>query len=164
MVGESIYIMGENITILCATNEDVNDICDFEQQARITEPDIWISEFNESEYKEKLNSANLENLLNTKIMIAKQGNSIIGRCDIAINLSLMDFKKTGYVDWIYTLTKYRGNGVGKKLLKGAENYFKNEGVEDYYLFTASNEEAKQFYHRQNDLTFSNKEVAEKTIK
>lgn len=106
----------------------------------------------------------MERLTNTKVIIAVKDGTIIGRCDAAIILSLVDFKKTGYIDWIYTLINYRENGIGKKTLKGAEEYFKSQGVKDYYLFTASNEQAHEFYNRQSDLNFSNREVAEKEIK
>lgn len=152
------------IVIKCATNEDIGALCEFEKQARLTEPDIWVLDFNEALYKEQLGSLDMEKLTNTKVIIAVKDGAIIGRCDAAIMLSLVDFKKTGYIDWIYTLINYRGNGIGKKMLKGAEEYFKSQGVKDYYLFTASNEQAHEFYHRQSDLNFSNREVAEKEIK
>lgn len=153
----------DNLVVKCATNEDIQGLCNFEKQARITEPDVLGWELDEVSYKEKLHSAKLEELKNTKIIIAKQDDIVIGRCDISIMLSLVDFQKMGYVEWIYTLIDYRGKGIGKKLLNGAENCFKSEGVSKFFLFTASNEQAQEFYHGNNDLTFSNKEVAEKEI-
>lgn len=71
--------------------------------------------------------------------------------------------KTGYIDWIYVLKAKRGQGIGKKLLNGAENYFKKLRINNYYLFTAENEQAQAFYHKQ-DFDFENREVAEKVIK
>lgn len=153
----------QNIIIKCATNEDIEDICRFEKEARITEPEIWGWEFNEDDYTKKLNLINLEKLNTSKIVIAKQNNIIVGRCDIGIILSLLECEKTGFIDWIYTLKNYRGIGIGKELLKGAEIHFKSQGVNSYYLFTASNEQSKQFYHRQNNFVFSTKEVAKKEI-
>lgn len=153
----------KNITISCVNNDDIESLCEFEKEARTTEPAIWGWEFVESEYKEKLKSLNINKLDNSKIIVAKLDNKIIGRCDIAIITSLVECSKTGYVDWIYTLKAYRGLGIGKKLLKGAEKYFKSQCVEYYFLFTASNEQAQEFYHRQSDLSFKNREVAEKAI-
>lgn len=50
------------------------------------------------------------------------------------------------------------------MLQGAENYFKSEGAKNYFLFTASNKQAHEFYHRQADLIFLKKEAAEKELK
>ncbi|MDU7967101.1 MAG: GNAT family N-acetyltransferase, partial [Paeniclostridium sordellii] len=103
----------------------------------------------------------LESLENSKIVIVKQGDKVIGRCDICIMLSLVNCEKVGYVDWIYTLKNFRGRGIGKILLEKSENYFKSRFVSYYFLMTASNEQAQEFYHRQDSLKFSKREVAEK---
>lgn len=152
-----------DITVRCAVDSDIEAICKFEAQARLTEPDIWGWEFDEKQYKEKLKALKLEELNNSKIVIALHGGVIVGRCDAAVIFSLVNCEKTGYIDWIYMLINYRGKGIGKKLLKGAEGFFKGQGIKNYYLFTASNEQATEFYHRQKDLEFSNREVAEKEI-
>ena len=149
----------DNIIFRCANHTDINALCEFEKEARLTEPNILQWPFDEVEYKENLLDINFSDLNHCKIVIAKKDDKILARCDIAIVLSLVDFKKTGYVDWIYTLINHRNNGIGKKLLETAEEFFKNNGVEYYYLFTASNEEAYEFYHRQDDLNFYHKEIA-----
>lgn len=59
----------------------------------------------------KINLESLENLENSKIVIAKQGDKVIGR------------------------------GIGKILLEESENYFKSRFVSYYFLMTASNEQA-----------------------
>ncbi|MGO1712211.1 MAG: GNAT family N-acetyltransferase, partial [Senegalia sp. (in: firmicutes)] len=145
-------------------SNDIDKLSNFEKEARITEPEIWVNEFNEDEYKDNLNKIDIDNLENSKVIVAIQNGIIIGRSDISISLSLVDFEKTGYIDWIYVLKNKRGLGIGKKLFAGAEKYFKQKGVKEYYLFTAQNDQAQQFYHRQSELTFSKKEVAEKEIK
>lgn len=86
---------------------------------------------NDKEYKNKLIQLNLESLENSKIVIAKQGDKVIGR------------------------------GIGKILLEESENYFKSRFVSYYFLMTASNEQAQEFYHWQDNLKFSKREVAEK---
>lgn len=88
---------------------------------------------------------------------------MVGRCDVVIIQSLFDFTKTGYIDWIYTLSSHRGHGIGKKMLLGAEEYLRLQGVTSYYLFTAANEQATEFYHRQSSLKFSQREVAERDL-
>lgn len=151
-----------DVVIKVLTSKDIDVLCEFEKEARKTEPDIWLDEFKEDEYREKLESININKLENTKIVIAEQNGVIIGRCDIMISLSLFDFEKSGYIDWVYVLKDQRGKGIGKKLFRGAEEYFKSQGVKRYYLFTAENKQAQEFYHRQ-DFKFSKSEVAEKEL-
>lgn len=153
-----------SFTVQCLQGDSIQLLCNFEKEARISEPDIWGWNFKYDEYMEKLKSLNIDSLSNSKIIVAINDGKIVARCDIAIMFTLLDFEKTGYVDWIYTLKKYRGKGIGKEMLKYAERYFKNENVRSYFLFTANNNEAYEFYHRQNILTLSNEEVAKKEIK
>ncbi|MDU4414404.1 MAG: hypothetical protein E7I70_11530 [Paeniclostridium sordellii] len=53
--------------------------------------------------------------------------------------------------------------MGKILLEESENYFKSRFVSYYFLMTVSNEQAQEFYHRQDSLKFSKREVAEKDL-
>ncbi len=153
----------KDIVIKYVTAEYLSALCEFERQARITEPEIWLQDFNEEEYYNQLVNLNFDTLENNKIIAAVLDGKIVGRCDIAIIVSLMDCEKTGYIDWVYVLKDKRGIGIAKKLFKGAEEYFKSKGVKRYYLFTAENEQAHEFYHRQKDLQFSKREVAEKEL-
>lgn len=152
----------KDITIRYATPQEIDAICEFEKEARLTEPDIWMGEFNEDELRGKLVNAELNKLENNAIVLAKENGKVIGRCDIIISLSTVDFEKTGYIDWVYVLKENRGRGVGKELFQGAEMYFARRGVKSYYLFTAENEQAQEFYHRQ-EFQFSRREVAEKEL-
>lgn len=152
----------KDITIRYATPQEIDAICEFEKEARLTEPDIWLNEFSVEEYKEKLIKAEPNKLENNAIVIAEENGKIVGRCDIIISLNTVDFEKTGYIDWVYVLKEERGRGIGKELFYGAEMYFRKKGVKSYYLFTAENEQAQEFYHRQ-EFQFSRREVAEKEL-
>lgn len=152
-----------DITIKVTTIEDISAIISFEKEARQTEPGVLYWDVDEKEYSAKLINLDIDHLENSKIIIAKQNQKVIGRCDIAIMLSLVNCEKIGYIDWIYTLKDYRNNGIGKKLLKGAEEYFKKNNVKSYFLETASNEEAQAFYQRQHNLQISQREIAKKKI-
>jgi len=154
----------EDLVIDYATSKDLDKLCQFEIEARLTEPEIWIDGFNEIDYKSKLIKVDIDNLEDNKIVIAMQSGVIFGRCDVSIVLSLVDCEKTGYIDWIYVLKDKRGLGIGKKLFLRAEDYFKKSEVKHYYLFTAENNQAQEFYHSQDELIFSKREVAEKEIK
>ncbi|MDU6114682.1 MAG: hypothetical protein E6649_09695 [Paeniclostridium sordellii] len=109
----------------------MDKIIEFEKESRLTEPGVLYWSINDKEYKNKLIQLNLESLENSKIVIAKQIDKVIGR------------------------------GIGKILLEESENYFKSRFVSYYFLMTASNEQAQEFYHRQDSLKFSKREVAEK---
>ncbi|CEN87183.1 GNAT family N-acetyltransferase [Paraclostridium sordellii] len=121
----------DNIVVKFGTNEDIYNIIEFEKEVRLTEPGVLYWSINDREYKNKLTQINLESLENSKIVIAKQGDKVIGR------------------------------GIGKILLEESENYFKSRFVSYYFLMTASNEQAQEFYHRKDSLKFSKREVAEK---
>ncbi len=152
----------QNIEINIATSSDISALCEFEKTARITEPEIWIDKFDINEYRKKMLSADLDNLENNKIILAKQNGKIIGRCDLLIMDSLMDFEMIGYIDWIYVLKGYRRKGIGKRLIDRAEEFFREKGVKEYYLFTAQNDEAQKFYHKLG-YTIKNREIALKDI-
>lgn len=153
-----------NIKLKYLTSNDIDKLIEFERQARLTEPEIWLDDYDEDNYRYKLKKANLDKMENNKIIIAMEKDNTVGRCDISIIISTVDFEKTGYIDWIYTLKNNRGMGIGKKLFSKAEEYFKENGVTGYYLFTAENEQAKEFYYRQKNFKFSKKEIAEKKFK
>ncbi|WP_425448919.1 GNAT family N-acetyltransferase [Dethiothermospora halolimnae] len=155
---------GSNIKLKYLTSNDIDKLIEFERQARLTEPEIWLDDYDEDNYRYKLKKANLDKMENNKIIIAMEKDNTVGRCDISIIISTVDFEKTGYIDWIYTLKNNRGMGIGKKLFSKAEEYFKENGVTGYYLFTAENEQDKEFYYRQKDFKFSKKEIAEKKFK
>lgn len=111
----------------------MDKIIEFEKEARLTESGVLYWSINDREYKNKLTQTNLESLENSKIVIAKQRYKAIER------------------------------GIGKILLEESENYFKSRFVSYYFLMTAFNEQAREFYHRQDSLKFSKREVAEKDL-
>lgn len=152
-----------NLTVRILRSQDIKALCEFERKAHLTEPEVWIDEFDEKQYESKLREIKLDDLKNNKIIIVEENGVIVGRCDVSISLSLFNFENTGYIDWIYVLKEKRGQGIGKKLLSGAEKCFKRLEAKRFYLFTAENKQAQSFYHKQ-DLDFAKREVTEKTFK
>ncbi|WBW96496.1 GNAT family N-acetyltransferase [Oceanirhabdus sp. W0125-5] len=154
----------KEITVRILTAADIDMLCDFEENARITEPDIWMEDFNKEDFRSKLLSLDIDTMMNNKIFIALENNKIVGRCDLMLMTSLMDFYKSGYIDWIYILKNKRGSGIAHSLIYYIENYLKSEDYKYYYLFTASNDQAQKFYHSQNrSFNISIKEIAEKDL-
>lgn len=152
-----------NVMISRAGEADISALCHFEIQARLTEPGVLIAEIEEEQYAKFLESLQLNNLRDNAILIATDGNRVVGRCDLAILRSTMDGIATGYIDWIYVLKPNRSQGIASRLLLAAEQLFRDAGVKRYYLFTADNEEAQAFYHKKTSLSFTRREVAEKVL-
>lgn len=151
------------VTISRAGEADISALCQFEIQARLTEPGVLVAEFEEEHYAKFLESLQLNNSRDNAILIATDGNRVVGRCDVAILKSTMDGIVTGYIDWIYVLKPNRCQGIASRLLLAAEQFFRDAGGKRYYLFTADNEEAQAFYHRNTSLSFTRREVAEKVL-
>ena len=157
--------MGKETRVIVsrAGEADISVLCNFEIQARLTEPGVLVAEFAEERYAKFLESLQLNTSRSNAILIAADGNHVVGRCDVAILISTMDGILTGYIDWIYVLKPSRCQGIASRLLLAAEQFFRDEGVKRYYLFTADNEEAQAFYHRNTSLSFTRREVAEKVL-
>ena len=151
------------VTISRAGEADISALCHFEIQARLTEPGVLGEEFEEGQYSKFLESLNLNHSRENAILIATDDNRVVGRCDVALLRSTMDGIATGYIDWIYVLKPNRCQGIASSLLLAAEQFFREAGARRYYLFTADNEEAQAFYHKDIGLNFKRCEVAEKVL-
>ncbi|MBS4054882.1 MAG: GNAT family N-acetyltransferase [Thermaerobacter sp.] len=152
-----------NLIVSRAGEADISALCNFEIQARLTEPGVLVAEFAEERYAKFLESLQLNTSRSNAILIAADGNHVVGRCDVAILISTMDGIVTGYIDWIYVLKPNRCHGIASRLIVAAEQFFRDAGVKRFYLFTADNEEAQAFYHRNTSLSFTRREVAEKIL-
>lgn len=106
--------------VVCVLKEEmIDDLCAFEVEMRITEPEVWGdggSDFDVSSYKNGLTALDIDKMSHAKTVVAYLNGRIIARCDIVIQLSLWDLSKAGYIDWIYTLKAQRGLGIGKGFL------------------------------------------------
>lgn len=150
------------VEFLCEDN--IDKLVDFELEARITEPDVFLGDFNGKEYKSKISKSLIEKeFINTKVLLAYEDDKVIGRIDLMILASLMDGGKRGYVDWIYVLKEYRHNKVAQELFKSAEEYLKEIGVNDYFLIVARNKEVQNFYHSFNNCNIETSEILSKDL-
>ncbi len=150
-----------NIVIL--NNDNKKLLLEFEKNIRISEPDIWYEEFNEEKYLINLEKSDFNTSNNIIICIMKE-KQIQARCDVIIQESYMDFKKTAYIDWIYVEKTNRGEGFGKLLIDEAIKEIRKLGANYCYLFTAKNEEARNFYKKIEVLDLEKIEVAHKYFK
>ena len=130
-------------TILLS-NENIDLLVEFEREARITEPDIFIEDFNADDFKEKtLVALNNPIFASSRCMLCVNDKMIIGRIDFAIVPSYsFGGNLQAYVDWVYVLKEFRHQGAARFLFSQMEAYLKNMGIFEYFLLTAENNEAQ----------------------
>jgi len=76
-----------NVILRRAGQADISALCHFEIQASLTEPGVLAAEFAEEHYAKFLESLQLNTPCNNAILIAADGNHVVGRCDVAILIS-----------------------------------------------------------------------------
>ncbi|MCL2603729.1 MAG: GNAT family N-acetyltransferase [Defluviitaleaceae bacterium] len=153
---KAIELNAERIDLLTA----------FEKEARATEPDIFISGFDENNFKTAtLTALSNPNFASAKCLLcADENDHIIGRIDFSLLPSLaFGGEIRAYVDWIYVLKKHRHKGVAQFLFKEMEKYLKNHGINEYFLITAENEESKTFYNSIPNAEISKHDVLTKNL-
>jgi len=135
-----------NILALTASNIDL--LVELERKARISEPEIFLSEFDEDNFLSQTLEA-LNNPLYAPakcLMCADEKSGAMGRLDFSIFASFaFGGNVRVYVDWVYVLKEYRHRGVAQLLFEAMENHLKTAGIGEYFLIMAENEEAQSFY-------------------
>jgi len=136
------------MNILTLTASNVGLLAEFERKARVSEPDIFLSEFDEDSFLSQTLGV-LDNPLYASakcLMCADEKLGVIGRLDFSV---LPSFAFGGslrvYVDWVYVLKEYRHRGVAQFLFEAMENDLKAIGIGEYFLIMAENDEAQSFY-------------------
>jgi ribosomal protein S18 acetylase RimI-like enzyme len=77
-------------------------------------------------------------------VIIEKDNLPIGQMEMQIRD--FDGKDIGYVNLFYLIPEYRGKGLGKDLIRYAEDFFRKSNVTEYHLrVSPTNERAIRFY-------------------
>ncbi|WP_256942554.1 GNAT family N-acetyltransferase [Bacillus sp. OV166] len=77
-------------------------------------------------------------------VIIEEDNISIGQMELQI--LEFDGKEIGYVNLFYLTPEYRGKGLGKELIRYAENFFRKSNVSKYHLREApTNQRAIHLY-------------------
>ncbi|MEH7484402.1 GNAT family N-acetyltransferase [Neobacillus drentensis] len=77
-------------------------------------------------------------------IIIEEDNISIGQMELQI--LEFDGKEIGYVNLFYLTPEYRGKGLGKELIRYAENFFRKSNVSEYHLRVApTNQRAIHLY-------------------
>jgi len=123
---------------------DLELMVEYEKSTRVTEEDVFL-DFDERKYRIAFLGQNIDYQANNRVILCFFEGRIIGRVDLIIEHSFMDFHTEGYIDWIYVVKPHRGKGIAKQLISEAEKFFREEEIFNYYLFVAKNKEAMAFY-------------------
>jgi len=149
---------------LTASNVDL--LIEFEKKARVSEPEIFISAFDETNFYRRTLDA-LNNPLYASahcLMCVDDVLGAMGRLDYAI---LPSFSFGGnlrvYVDWVYILKEHRRRGVAQFLFASMENRLKTMGIDEYFLVMAENSEAQRFYRNFPGAQIERHELLTKNI-
>jgi len=121
---------------------------------------LWINSVNENEI---INQMNDEFYNRTYSLVAIINDEIVGRIEYHFYGTLQDGYRMAYVDYVYTLTEFRKQGVARELFKEFEKECKHNNINQYFLIRATNESAKKFYDKFIDVENDNEPVLRKTF-
>ena len=126
------------------------------KKALAEEPDlIWIEQVDEEAILKRLGDPFY---LNTKSIMAFDGENVVGRIEYHFYGCLQDGYRMAYVDWVYVLPQYRHQGIAQQLFTEFEKDCNAKQVNQYYLIRATNPSADKFYH-----SFENAELEEEPM-
>ncbi len=81
----------------------------------------------------------------TASILAKDNGRVVGRIEYHFYGCMQDGAKMAYVDWVYVLKSHRHRGIAQMLFREFERDCERNGIDQYYLIQATNEEASRFY-------------------
>jgi len=126
------------------TTDDLELMVEYQKLKRELEPGVF-PDFKEEEFRKSFLNFPIEESARNWVILVLHEEKIIGRVDLIIDFSFMDYDSVGYIDWVYVLKNYRGQRIAKELFKQAEIIMNEHDVDYYYLFSATNDEAVRFY-------------------
>ena len=130
------------------TTKNIDLLIGLEQDARISEPEIFTEAFDTDKVRQTTSTAlaNPDFTSARCIMCINDTDRAVGRIDFAI---LPSFSFGGnvqaYVDWVYVLKEYRHKGIAQFLFTQMGEYLKGLGIHEYFLHMANNSDAQRFY-------------------
>ena len=93
---------------------------------------------------------------NFRCIVAESGQEIVGYCIARVEEKppVYPEPRYGYIDNICVDKKYHFQGIGSKLLAGAEEWFKEQGIKRVECFQAvDNNKAREFWARKGYDTY-----------
>jgi len=148
------------------SESNLDKLVRFEKRARISEPEIFLHDFDEEKFKNETLQA-LKNPLFTSarcLMCVDADENVIGRIDYTL---LSSFAFGGdlrvYVDWVYVLKECRHKGVARFLFEKMEEALIKLGINEYFLIAAENEEAQHFYSSLKNAKIEKQDVLTRNL-
>ncbi len=129
-----------NITIRKADKKDLRDAVK-----------IFMEEYKKYPYNEKWTKERavkkIKNYFKGKVYIADAKKEIAGF--IIVETFTWDTEDRGIIAELIVSSKYQGQGIGRKLIETAEEYFRKKGIEKIILSANKKAKASGFYHKLN---------------
>lgn len=131
------------------------------KKALAEEPDMmWIDQVDEEAILKCLGDPFY---LNTKSIMAFDGENVVGRIEYHFYGCLQDGYRMAYVDWVYVLPSYRHSGIAQQLFKEFEKDCAANRINQYYLIRATNPGADKFYHSFENAELDDEPMLRKTL-
>lgn len=143
------------------SSKNVENYLDYLKISLEQEPDMMtIDSIDKDEIRNRI-----MNNKNTSISIlAIEDEQVIGRIEYHFYDCIQDGYKMAYVNWIYVLPVFRHKGVAQSLFKEFENDCMKNGINQYFLIQACNENATHFYGSFEGSATTKERILRKTIK
>lgn len=129
-----------------AKNRDKKAILKFEIECEKTEPEVYISEYNN--LRKKLPSINFNKRKDFKVVLALADNKIVGELSMSWYFDYERNCKVGVIPGLWVLKSYHMAGIGRGLIDFAKKKFKRLKVRRIELiFGLKNLAAQEFYKK-----------------
>ena len=143
------------------SKNNVAEFIDYLKNAMVEEPDVLVSYVLDEEGIKNRISDPFFNSIN---ILAKIDGNIVGRIEYHFYGCIQDGYKMAYVDWVYVLKSYRHQGIAQSLFAEFEKDCVKNGIDEYFLICAENEEADRFYKHFENVELRNSPILRKNFK
>lgn len=138
------------------TSDTVDSYIEYLKRAMREEPDMMTAEsVDEDGIKARINDAFYQR---TPSILAIHNGQVVGRIEYHFYGCLQDGYRMAYVDFLYVLKEFRHRGTAQGLFQEFEKDCRENGIDQYYLIRAENQNANSFYHSFQDVELSQEPI------
>lgn len=140
---QTMRMMISPVVIRRATREDIPALCELLEQLFSIERDF--------RHDRKVQTRGLELLVNdpsgrSLIIVAEEGNDVIGMCSVQLVISTAEGRWAGIVEDLVIRNGHRGSGIGTRLLDEIGDWCRQKGISRVQLLCdRDNRPALDFY-------------------
>jgi ribosomal protein S18 acetylase RimI-like enzyme len=137
----------QNITIRNATLEDVDNLVELLRELFSIEADFT---FDRARQLRGLRLLLAEDINRRCVLVAEAAGKIVGMCSAQTRVSTAEGKVTAVIEDVVVTDKWRGKGLGFKLMKGIERWGRMRNIECFQLLADKNNlSGIAFYKKQS---------------